>query len=79
MFRQGEHGAPGSAQAAVVVRNDEFDPAQPAGGEAFEKRPPMDLGLRQGHRYAENAAALIRADARVEPKTPSSWPRHRAG
>jgi hypothetical protein len=31
-----EHGAPGGAQAAVVVRDDEFDPAHAAGDEAFK-------------------------------------------
>ena len=58
-----QHGAPGSAQAAVVVGDDEVDPAQPAGDEAFEECPPVHLGLRQGHRHAQNPPALIRADA----------------
>ena len=31
-----ENGAPGSAQATVVVGDDELDAAQPAGDEAFE-------------------------------------------
>ena len=56
-------GVTGGAQAAVVVGDDEFDPAQPAGDEAFEEGPPMVLGLRQGHRYTQHPAALIRADA----------------
>jgi hypothetical protein len=61
--RAAEHGAAGGAQAAVVVRDDEFDPAHAAGDEAFEERPPMNLGLRQGHRYAKHAPTLIRAYA----------------
>ena len=57
-----EHSTAGSAQAAVVVGDDEFDPAQPAGDETFKECPPVDLGLRQGHRHAQHSAALIRAD-----------------
>ena len=34
--RAAEHGTTGSAQAAVVVRDDELDPAQPTPDEAFE-------------------------------------------
>jgi hypothetical protein len=44
-----EHGTTGRPQAAVVVRDDEFDPAHAAGDEALKERPPMNLGLRQGH------------------------------
>ena len=72
-----EDGAPGGAQAAVVVGDDEVDPAQPARDEALESEEdrktvrwtvfptnaPVDLGLRQGHRHAQHTAALDRADA----------------
>ena len=49
-----QNGAPGGAQAAVVIGDDEFDPAQPASDGAFEERPPVELSLRQSYRHAQN-------------------------
>ena len=72
-----QHGAPGSAQAAVVVGDDEVDPAQPAGDEAFEECPPVDLGLRQGHRHAQNprrsSGPMPMAESTATSRTIPPW------
>jgi len=48
---------------AWSIGDDVFDAAQAAGDQAFEEGPPVDLGLRQGHRDAQHPAPLVRADA----------------
>ena len=61
--RAAEDGPAGGAQAGVVVGDDVFDPAHPARLQAFEEGPPVHLRLGEGDRDAENAAALVGADA----------------
>ena len=57
-----EHGAACSAQAGMIVRDDELDPAHAALDEAFEEGPPVHFGFGQGHRDAQHPAALVRPD-----------------
>jgi len=62
-FGTTEHGPSGGAQAAVIIGDDIFHPAQAARLKALQKGAPVHLGLGQGHRDAEHTAALVRANA----------------
>ena len=61
-FRATEHGPSGGAQAAVVVGDDIFHPAQTARLQALQKGAPVNLCLGQGHRDAQHPAPRVRAD-----------------
>ena len=73
-----QNGAPGGAQAAVVIGDDEVDPAHAAGDETFEERPPVDLSLRQGHRHApapggRSSGPMPMAESTATSRTIPPW------
>ena len=49
----GQDGTAGSAQARVVIADDELDAAHAAVHEVVEEIPPMNLGLGQGSGHAQ--------------------------
>ncbi len=61
-FGPAQHGPTRGAQAAVIVGDDIFHPAQATRLQALQKGAPVDLGLGQGHRDAQHPAPRVRAD-----------------
>ena len=60
---RGEHGPTGGLQAGVIVGDDESDPFQPSGQEAFQKAPPADVRFRGGDLATEDATLARGLDA----------------
>ncbi len=59
-----EDGAhPGGLQAGVIVGDDELNPFQPSGQEAFQKAPPVDFRFRGGDLATEDATLARGLDA----------------
>ena len=67
-LRSRQDGLACGAQPAVVVADDELDPAQAALDQAVEKDAPVGFGLREGGRDAEDAppALGLHADGRED-------------
>jgi hypothetical protein len=59
----GQGGPTGGLEAGMIVADDQLDTLQAAPDQLVEKGAHMDLGLGQGDRNVEHAAAPILGDA----------------
>ena len=57
-----QHGFAGRLEAGMIVGGDDLHAAHAARNQILQKGPPVDFGLGDGHRHAENTAAAIWPD-----------------
>jgi hypothetical protein len=57
-----QHGLAGALEAGMIIGGDELDATHAARDQVFKKGAPVNFGLGERYRHAENTAAAIWPD-----------------